>query len=58
MRQERVENKGHQQQIKKLQGDLLVVDNEADKGETIHKLLNEKENTIQLLKTKLKIPAT
>ena len=58
LRQERVENKSHQQQIKKLQGDLLTADNEADKGAWNHKLLNEKENTIHLLKKKLKIPAT
>ena len=40
--QERVENKAHRHQIKKLQGDLLTVDNEVDKGESTHKMLNEK----------------
>ena len=29
----KVENKVHQQHIKKLQGDLLAIDNEANKGE-------------------------
>ena len=37
---------------------MLTADSETDKGEATHKLLNEKENTIQLLKNKLKIPAT
>ena len=32
LKQEKVENKIHQQQIKKLQGGLLVIDNEVDKG--------------------------
>ena len=58
MRQERVKNKAHPQQIKKLQGYLLTVGSEENKGEATHKLLNEKENTIQLLKKKLKSPAT
>ena len=57
LRQERVENKSHQQQIKNLQGDLLIFDNEADKGETTQNMLNEKESTIQL-KNKLKILST
>ena len=48
----------HQQQIKKLQGDLLDIDNEANKGEVTQKILEEKENTILLLKKKLKILAT
>ena len=38
--------------------ELLVVDSQADKGDTAQKLLNEKENAIQLLKKKLKIPST
>ena len=46
LRQERVENKAHQQQIKNIQGDLLTVDSEVDKGATTHKLLNKIENTI------------
>ena len=37
-----MENKVHQKQIKKLQGDLLTVDCETNKGEATHKLLNEK----------------
>ena len=43
LRQERVENKAHQHQIKNLQGEFLTVDNETDKGATTQKLLNEKK---------------
>ena len=45
-RQERVENKAHQQQIKKLQGYLLTVDSETNKAEDTEKILVEKESTI------------
>ena len=55
---EKVENKVHQQHIKKLQGNLLAIDNEANKGEFTQKILAEKENTIQLIKKKFKIPTT
>ena len=58
LKQEKVENKIHQQQIKKLQGDLLPMDNEQYRGRDTMKILVEKENIIQLLKKKLKIPAT
>ena len=50
LRQEKVENRAHQAQIKKLQTDLLLVENEADKGVGTKRLLKEKEDTIQLLK--------
>ena len=53
-----MENRSHQTQIKKLQTDLLAADSYAYKGSATQKLLNEKENTIQLLKKKLKIPST
>ena len=36
----------------------MTADNESDKGEATHKFLNEKDNAIQLLKKKLKIPST
>ena len=36
----------------------MVPESQADKGEWMHKLLNEKKNSIQLLKKKLKIPST
>ena len=55
---EKVESKGHQKQIKKIQVESLVADSQADKGATAKNLLNEKGNAIQLLKKKLKIPST
>ena len=58
LRKEKVENKVHQLQIKKFQGDFLAIENEANKGEVTQKILAEKENTFQLLKKNLKIPAT
>ena len=58
LKQENFENKTYQQQIKKVQVDLLVMDSEPDMGQAIKKILVEKENTIQLLKKKLKIPVT
>ena len=58
LRQEKVENKAHQQQIKKLQGYLLAANGETNKGEATQKLLAEKESTMQLLKKKLKAPTT
>ena len=35
-----------------------MADSQADKGAAVQKLLNGKENAIQLLKKKLKIPST
>ena len=46
IKKEKLENKAHQQHIKKLQTYLLAANNQADKGAAKHKLLNEKENTI------------
>ena len=36
----------------------MVVDSESKKGEATQKIIAEKENTIQLLQKKLKIPAS
>ena len=58
LRKENVDNKAHQEQIKKLQVDLLVADIQADKGVATQRFLKEKENAIQLLKKKLSILAT
>ena len=58
LRKEKVENRAHQAQIKKLQTYLLLDENQDDKGDGTHKPLQEKEDTIQLLNKKLKIPAT
>ena len=49
LKREKIENKTYQQQIKKLQGDLVVMDSELDRGQATKKILAEKENTIQLL---------
>ena len=55
---EKVENKIHQQQIKKLQGDLLDMDSDPNREQATNKILDENEQTIQLLKKKLKIETT
>ena len=47
LRQEKVENKAHQTQIKKLQTKLLDAGGQSDKGAGhIQRLLDEKENEI------------
>ena len=53
-----MESKAHQKQIKKVQEDLLVIDSQENKGVATQNLLNDKENTIQLLKKKLKNSST
>ena len=58
LRQEKVDNRAHQAQIKNLQTNLLVAKSQEDEGSCIQKLLNEKENAIQLLKKMLKIQST
>ena len=45
-RQEKVENKAHQTQIKKLQTNLLAAGGQSDKGDGIQRLLDEKEKDI------------
>ena len=57
-RKEKVEDKSHQTQIKKIQVKLLVVDSQANKRDSTQKLWKEKENAIKLLKKKLNIPST
>ena len=42
LRQEKVEKKVHQQQIKKIQGDLLTIDSKENKGEVTQNILAEK----------------
>ena len=42
LRQEKVENKAHQTQIKKLQTELLAAGGQSNKGDGIQRLLNEK----------------
>ena len=53
-----MENKTYQQKIKKLQGDLLAMDSEPYRVQATKKILTKKENIIQLLNKKLKIPTT
>ena len=55
---ERLENKAHQTQIRKLQIDLSIADTPGDKGTATQRILKEKEGMIQLLKKKLEIPST
>ena len=43
-------------QIKKLQGDIISLETELNSVQAIKKLLEEKYNTIQLLKKKFKVP--
>ena len=57
LQKERVENKAHLAQIKKLKVYLVIADILGDKGVTTQRLLKEKEGTIQLLKRKLEIPS-
>ena len=57
-RKEKVENKAHQVQIKKILVDTLVADNSRDKGTTTQSLLKDNEGTIKLLNKKLDIPTT
>ena len=44
--------------MNKIQGYLLAMDSESDRGQATKKILVEKESIIQLLKKKLKIPST
>ena len=58
LKQEKVENKIYQQQIKKHQDDLMAMDSDPNRGQATNKILAEKESTIQLLINMLKIPTT
>ena len=42
LKQENIENKAYQQQIKKLQTDLIAIDSEPYKGQSTKKILAEK----------------
>ena len=52
----KVENKANLIQIKKLQGDVISLGTEPSSMQETKKLLEEKDNTIQVLKKKLKVP--
>ena len=53
---EKVENKANLIQIKKLQGDVISLGTEPSNMQAAKKLLEEKDNTIQVLKNNLKVP--
>ena len=56
LKHERVENKANLIQIKNLQGDVASLGSKQGNVQATKKLLEEKDNTIQVLKQKLKIP--
>ena len=56
LRQEKKKNRANLLQIKRLQGDLVILGIEPNNTQLTKKLLEEKENTIQMLKQKLKVP--
>ena len=56
LKHERVENKANLIQIKKLQGDVVSLGTKPGNMQATKKLLEEKDNTIQVLKKKLKVP--
>ena len=45
LKQEKIENKNYQHQIKKLYGDLLIMDSEPARGQSTKKILAEKKKT-------------
>ena len=58
LKHKKVENKSNLIQIKKLQGDIIILGTEPNNVQATKKLLEEKDNTIQVLKKKLKVPNT
>ena len=56
LRQEKVENKENPVQIEKLQTNLIVSRTEPNNIQLTKNILEEKENTTQTLKKKLKVP--
>ena len=57
LKHEKVENKPNFIQIKKLQADIISSGNESGNTQAVRKLLEEKDNTLQVLKKRLKIPS-
>ena len=58
LKHEKVENKANLIQIKKLQGDIISLGTEPNNVQAMKNLLEDKDNTIQVLKKKLKVPNT
>jgi len=56
LKHEKVENKANLIQIKNLQRDIVSLGNKPNNMQVTKKLLEEKDNTIQVLKKKLKVP--
>ena len=56
LKHKKVENKVNLIQIKKLQEDVISLGSEPGNAQATKKILEEKDNTIQVLKKKLKIP--
>ena len=58
LKHEKIENKANSIQIKKLQADVISSGDEPGNTQATRRLLEEKDNTIQVLKKKLKIPSS
>ena len=58
LKHEKVENKANAIQIKKLQTDVISSGKERGNIQVIKILLEEKDNALQVLKKRLKIPST
>ena len=57
LKHEKVENKASSIQIKKLQADIVSSGDETGSTQAIRRLLEEKDNALQVLKKRLKITA-
>ena len=58
LKHEKVENKANSIQIKKLIADIVSSGDETGNTQAIRRLLEEKDNALQVLKKKLKIPSS
>ena len=56
LKHEKIENKANFIQIKKFQGDFIILGTEPINMQATKNILEEKDNTIQVLKKKLKVP--
>ena len=56
LKHEKVENKVNLVHIKKLQTDVISLGSELGNAQATKNILEEKDNTIQVLKKRLKIP--
>ena len=58
LKYEKVENKANSIEIKKLQADIVSSGDETGNTQAIRRLLEEKDNALQVLKKRLKIPSS